>query len=722
MYKMVLFYVMAGAVMNGCSDSAGTDPDLAITADSALVEDAYPMPDPTIDTTKYKHTNSLIDETSPYLLQHAHNPVDWYPWGDEAFEKAKAENKMVLVSIGYSACHWCHVMEHESFEDEEVAEFMNEHFVCIKVDREERPDVDQVYMTAVQLMTGRGGWPLNCFALPDGRPTYGGTYFPKGQWMEVLNNLKNIWTTDSAQVIHYAEQLTAGVQQAELLPKATNEMTFETTQAANMVDAWARSFDTKEGGPNKAPKFPLPNNYQFLLHYAKMTGDDAIQKQVELTLDKMAYGGIYDQIGGGFARYSVDGMWKVPHFEKMLYDNGQLVSLYAQAYQATKKSLYKDIVYETLEFVDRELTSREGAFYSALDADSEGEEGKFYVWKEDELKSLLGDDFKLAAKYFNINNKGFWEHGNYILLRDKDDASIAEKFDLTEEKLLAKREDIRKKLMKARDKRIRPGLDDKTLTSWNALMLKGYVDAYLTFGEKKFLQTALKNANFITEQQLREDGGLWHNYKKGTSNINGYLEDYCFTIEAFIALHEATADEIWLTRAKGLADYALQHFLDEKTGFFYFTSDEDPPLIARKQEINDNVIPASNSSMAKALFQLGHYFDEISYLETSDQMLKNIYKQMPNYGPGYSNWGILLLWKTMPFYEIAIVGKDFEAKQQELYDHYLPNKMVIGSEKDSQLPLLELKYVDGQTTIYVCQNKTCQRPVTEVDEALKQIE
>lgn len=671
-------------------------------------------------TGEHKHTNRLIDETSPYLLQHAHNPVDWYPWGDEAFEKAKTENKLILVSVGYSACHWCHVMERESFENEEVAEYMNEHFVCIKVDREERPDVDQVYMTAVQIMTKSGGWPLNCFALPDGRPVYGGTYFQKEQWMQLLAQLQQVYKEKPEEVIGYAERLTEGIQQNSLVKLNDRNDVLKEEQLHEMVKKWKPQFDNREGGPNRAPKFPIPNNYQFLLRYAHHTGDEAVMDHVKLTLDKMAYGGIYDQIGGGFARYSVDELWKVPHFEKMLYDNAQLVSLYSEAYQATKSELYKEIVYETLEFVEREMTSKEGAFYSALDADSEGVEGKFYVWSKEEMQAIVGDHYELVKDYYNLNHHGEWEE-NYILLRRDADEKVAKKHDVSVEEMNSIIKDIDGKLLKERAKRIRPGLDDKTLTSWNALMIKGYVDAYLAFGDKDFLAAAEKNANFIVKKQWREDGGLNHSYKEGRSTINGYLEDYSFTIEAFLAMYEATFEEEWLERAKRLAEYAVENFYDDSTIMFYFTSGKDKPLIARNVEYTDNVIPASNSSMAKGLFLLGHYYDNNEYKAMSKQMLRNMYRSMPSYGAGYSNWGILLQNHIYPFYEVAIVGKDCNERRDELEQNFVPNLLYVGSKKDSKLPLLELKFVSGQTTIYVCQNKTCQLPVTESVEALKQM-
>ncbi len=672
--------------------------------------------------TVHKHTNRLIDETSPYLLQHAHNPVNWYAWGDEAFDKATKENKLVLVSIGYSACHWCHVMEHESFEDEEVAAFMNEHFVCIKVDREERPDVDQVYMTAVQLMTGSGGWPLNCFALPDGRPVYGGTYYPKDGWIQVLDQLQGSYTNDPTSIVEYAERLTNGIKEQSLVTLQTNEIELDQEHLQTMIRKWSGQFDTQNGGPDRAPKFPMPNSYQFLLRAQHLLGDKSLLKHVELTLDKMAYGGIYDQIGGGFARYSTDYKWKVPHFEKMLYDNAQLVSLYAEAYQATQKPLYKEVVYETLEFIEREMTNDEGAFYSSLDADSEGEEGKFYVWTEEEIKNLTGDNFTVIKDYYNINQRGFWEHENYILLRHDDDEKIAKKHKISVDELKKIVSDTKTVLMAERAKRVRPGLDDKTLTSWNALMMKAYADAYRVFGDQKFLDAALRNGNFIVKKQWRKDGGLNHSYKEGRSTINGYLEDYCFTIEAFLALYEVTFDQEWLDRAKRLADYSIAHFYSEEAGMFYFVSDLDKQLITRKIEMHDNVIPASNSSLAKGLFLIGHYYSEKKYNEISHQMLKNVYLDIPDYGSSLSNWGMLVLNQVAPFYEVAIVGKECDTQRAALAENYLPNIMLMGCEKKSDLPLLEMKFVKGQTTIYVCQNNTCQLPVTEIEDAIKQME
>ena len=668
---------------------------------------------------EHEHTNELINETSPYLLQHAHNPVDWRPWGEEAFAKAKAENKLVIVSIGYSACHWCHVMEHESFEDDSASAVMNDRYVCIKVDREERPDVDQIYMNAVQLMTGRGGWPLNCIVLPDGRPIWGGTYFRKDKWIEQINQIADFYETQPDKAIEYAVKLTQGIKQSELVVLNKEEAAFDKSKLEEVYVSWEQRFDNVEGGPDRSPKFPIPNNYQFLLRYAHLSNNQAALDHVKLTLDKIAYGGIYDHLGGGITRYSTDELWKVPHFEKMLYDNGQIISLYSEAYQKFKDPDYKNLIYGTLAFIERELMSEEGAFYSALDADSDGEEGKFYIWKKEELTTLLGDNYELFADYYNVNRKGYWEHDNYILLRDEDEETLAKKHNLSKEDLQAKMTTSQAILMKERDTRIRPGLDDKTLTSWNGLMLKGYVDAYLTFGDQHFLDVALENANFILSKQLRKDGGLNHSYKEGRTTINGYLEDYAFVIDAFLKLYEATFDDLWLKEADALMAYSVEHFYDYDSGMFFFTSDEDPALIARKMEVNDNVIPASNSAMANNLFVLSHHYDRADYKQKSIQMLNNVIDQVASYPAGYSNWLNLFINQVYPFYEVAIVGKEATNKSVELHNTYVPNKMLCGSTKSSKLPLLENRYTKGQTRIFVCENKVCQMPTEDSEKALE---
>ncbi len=676
------------------------------------------------ESMKHPYTNALVNETSPYLLQHAHNPVDWNAWNETTLEKAKTENKLILISVGYAACHWCHVMEHESFEDSIVAQVMNKSFINIKVDREERPDVDQVYMNAVQLMTGSGGWPLNVIALPDGRPVWGGTYFKKEQWMDALEQISKLYADNPEKLQDYADKLEEGIKSLDVVQLNTDEPVFDKPFIQNAIKSWSKQFDKNQGGMNKAPKFMMPNNYHFLLRYAYQNNDTELLDFVNLTLKKMAYGGVFDQIGGGFSRYSVDAKWHIPHFEKMLYDNGQLVSLYTDAYLITKNEIYKDIVIETLKYIKQEMTTSNGAFYSSLDADSdtsegELEEGAFYVWTKNELNTLLKEDFELFSDYYNINNYGFWEHDNYVLIRKDDDDSIIKKHNLTKTILVEKKEAWKVLLLKERNQRAKPRLDDKTLTSWNAIMLKGYTDAYRVFGNDDYLAIAEKNANFIVNNQLREDGGLNHNYKNGKSSINGYLEDYAATIDAFITLYENTLDEKWLTTAKGLANYTFDHFFDSASNMFFFTSNEDASLVSRSIEYRDNVIPASNSIMAKNLFKLSHYFDNEHFSATAMTMLNNIKPEMQEYPSGYSNWFDLMLNYTQPYYEVAIVGANVKQKIDELNKTYIPNKLIAGSTSENNMPLLENRYNPNNTLIYVCVNKACKLPVSKVKDAIK---
>jgi uncharacterized protein YyaL (SSP411 family) len=672
------------------------------------------------DTT-HKFTNQLINESSPYLLQHAHNPVNWYPWGKEALEKAKAENKLLLISIGYSACHWCHVMEHESFEDIEVANFMNDHFISIKIDREERPDIDQVYMNALQLLTGSGGWPLNIVALPDGRPIHGGTYFPKKEWISMLNQVSNFVKNSPKKAEQQAQTLTEGIKSSKLLYAVNENLDFKINDLDTIFSNWTKNIDYTNGGQNRAPKFPLPIGYQFLLNYNYLTKNKDALKAVEVTLNKMADGGIYDQIGGGFSRYSTDAFWKVPHFEKMIYDNAQLISLYSSAYLVTHNPYYKKIVYETLNFIERELTSQKGAFYSSIDADSEGEEGTFYVWTKDEIQETLKEDANLVIDYYNVTNIGNWENGTNILYKNKDDKSIAQKYKITDTELEHKIIAVKKTLLKERSKRVRPALDDKVITAWNGLMVKGYVDAYRVFDEPKFLSIAKRNAEFILKNSKKIDYRLDRIFKNGTSTINGFLDDYAFTIDAFIALYQATFEEKWLLEARQLADYSITHFYDSKSGMFFYTSDLDPSLIARKMEISDNVIPSANSQMAKNLFVLGKYFYDAAYIEKSKQMLSNVKKNALTGGAYYANWDILMAWFANEPYEVAILGEDFLNTRKEFDKHYLPNVFLSGGKKEGTLELLENKHIQGQTTIYACQNKVCKLPNTEAKEVLLQI-
>ena len=688
---------------------------LCITLLSCKGQNSEPM--------EYPFTNDLIHETSPYLLQHAHNPVHWKAWNANTLKEAKDSHKLMLISIGYAACHWCHVMEHESFEDSLVAQVMNDNFINIKVDREERPDVDQIYMNAVQLMNGRGGWPLNVIALPDGRPIWGGTYFKKEQWISVLTKIAEIYRETPEKFNEFANKLERGIKSLDIVALNPNNPIFEKDFIAESVKNWSKNFDHREGGLNRAPKFMMPNNYQFLLRYAYQNKDEKLMDFVNLTLTKMAYGGVYDQIGGGFSRYSTDPVWHVPHFEKMLYDNAQLVSLYSDAYTLTKKELYKDIVTETLAFVEREMMSNTGVFYSSYDADSDNdkgelEEGSYYVWKKEDLKQALKKDFELFSDYYNINNYGLWEDGNYVLIRKDSDEDILKKYHITSDTLARKKANWKQLLLGIRDARPKPRLDDKTLTSWNALMLKGYVDAYRAFGNKHYLDIAKKTAEFIMSHQYREDGGLYHNFKNGKSTINGYLEDYATTIEAFLDLYEQTLNNKWLLTARDLANYVFDHFQDENSKLFYFTSDEDAGLVSRSIEYSDNVIPASNSIMAKNLFKLSHYFDNEHFSKTALTMLNNVKPELQSYGSAYSNWLDLMLNYTYPFYEVAIVGQEAFTKLSELNSNYLPNKIIAGSLQDNSFPLLKNRYLENQTLIYVCVDNTCKLPVSDVGKAV----
>lgn len=675
---------------------------------------------------EHQHTNSLINETSPYLLQHAHNPVDWYAWNHETLKRAKSQNKLLLISIGYAACHWCHVMEQESFEDSLVAQVMNEHFINVKIDREERPDIDQVYMNAVQLMTGRGGWPMNVIALPDGRPFWGGTYFKKEQWLSALNQIAKLYKDDPEKIHEYANKLEQGIKAMDVVNLNNEDPVFETAFIERTAQNWSRQFDYTYGGMNHAPKFMLPNNYHFLLRFAYQNNDKKLQEFVNLTLTKIAYGGVFDQLEGGFSRYSVDTKWHVPHFEKMLYDNAQLVSLYADAYLLTKNELYKDVVTQTLDYIKCNMTAENGAFYSSLDADSDTpdgtlEEGAFYVWEKEELKALLKEDFEIFSEYYNINGYGLWEHDKYVLIRKVDDAAIIKKYHLTKEQFADKKQAWKTLLLAVRDKRPKPRLDDKTLTSWNAIMLKAYVDAYRVFGTNDYLKAAEKNASFIINNQLREDFGLNHNYKNGKSTINGHLEDYASTIDAFLTLYESTLDDQWLYTAKDLTNYVFDHFYNETNRMFYFTSDEDEALVSRSIEYQDNVIPSSNSIMAKNLFRLSHYFDNEHYRKTAMAMLNNVMPEIQQYASGYSNWLDLMLNYTNPFYEVAVVGAKAHEKIAALNKTYIPNKLIAGSVSENNLPLLANRYQPDETLIFVCVNNACKLPVSKVEDATKQL-
>ncbi len=671
-------------------------------------------------------SNDLINETSPYLLQHAYNPVNWKAWNDETLDLAKKENKLMVISIGYSSCHWCHVMEEESFENDTIAKLMNDSFINIKVDREERPDIDQIYVNAVEMMTGNAGWPLNCITLPDGRPIFGGTYFTKDQWEKILIDISNLYRENPQRARDYADQLTKGLQETNLISLNKEKASFTKEQLSQSISSSIKLLDKDLGGFTGSPKFPMPTTLDFILRYQHQFENYEISDYVHTSLTQMAYGGIFDQVGGGFSRYSVDEKWHIPHFEKMLYDNGQLVSLYSKAYMDSGNVLYKNIIEETLNFVRDELTSENGAFYSSLDADSnnsqgESEEGAYYVWNKEKVKELIKEDFPLVEDYYNLNEYGFWENDHYVLIRKESDSSFAKKHNLTLDELKSKISAWKSILKTARAKKEKPNLDDKVLTSWNALMAQGYIDAYRATSNQNYLEVAKKNIDFLLKNQLRKDGGLNRNFKNGKSTINAYAEDYATLIQALISLYEVTFDDTYLNTSKDLMQYCLDHFFDPTNGMFYYTSNEDTSLIARKIEVNDGVIPSSNSMLANNLFRLGHFFYDSKMNKMAEQMLNNMKEEVETNPLAYANWLQLMTSITNPYYEVAIVGDNANPIAKEILGKYIPNIILGGSTEESQQPLLVNKYIENETFIYVCVNGTCKLPQTDLKKALESI-
>lgn len=666
-----------------------------------------------------KKPNRLVSSTSPYLRQHAFNPVNWYPWGKEALTIALKEDKPILVSIGYSACHWCHVMERESFENEEIARLMNSSFVCIKVDREERPDVDQVYMEAVHAMGQQGGWPLNVFLTPDQKPFYGGTYFPPAGWHKLLVNVSEFFRNNRIKLEKTADQFVQSVSQSELKKYglADSNGAFQVSMFHEPMTKIIQKFDLNHGGFQRAPKFPMPAIWHFLLRYSTATKNKDVFNHLIFTLKKIARGGIYDQIGGGFARYSTDEKWFAPHFEKMLYDNGQLISLYSEAYSATKDPEFKAVIDQTVHWLEEEMLDSGGGFYSALDADSEGEEGKYYVWTESEINQVLKKNSQLIKDYFNIITDGNWENGNNILFRSTTDEEFATKHDLTVRELNSIVRDAAILLEKHRSKRPHPGLDDKILAGWNGIMLKGLTDAYLSTGTDRYLELAIQNARFIQDNLITGKKVL----RVFKTQISGVLEDYAFVIQGFVSLYQATFSMEWLEQARLLMDHAISHFFDDSEFMFFYTSKESDKLIARKKEIFDNVIPASNSQMAENLSVLGILFDNQEWTRMAAGMTKKISRLLTTDIEFLANWASVYLSIASPVAEVVITGPEAADFIKEFGTHFYPFKVMAGADSGSSLlPLLTDKTVlNGRTTIYVCFNKACKLPVHSVDDALK---
>jgi uncharacterized protein YyaL (SSP411 family) len=679
--------------------------------------------------------NRLANETSPYLLQHKDNPVDWYPWGEEALKRAREEDKPLLLSVGYSACHWCHVMERESFEDDETARMMNEHFVNVKVDREERPDIDSIYMAAVQALTRHGGWPMTVFLTPDGAPFYGGTYFPpvpsRGMpsFQQLLLSIAEAYENRREEVLQSARSVRDYLQAstAAVMPEAESAGKELLDRAAV---ALLSQLDRRFGGFGGAPKFPQAMNLEVLLRHYYRTGERSALDGVELSCRQMAQGGIYDHLGGGFSRYSVDEYWLVPHFEKMLYDNALLSRSYLETYQATGEPFYRRIAEETLDYVLRDMTSEEGGFYSAEDADSEGEEGKFYVWTPEELKAVLDpDEASLAARYWDVTERGNFE-GKNILHVARPPEAVADEFGLSPEELWDRMTGIRAKLFAVREERVRPGRDEKILAAWNGLMLRSFALAARVTGREDYLEAAVKNATFILEK-LKEDGRIHRSYKDGRARFNGYLEDYAMVADGLVALYEATFETRWLVEADALMDAVSELFWDEEKRVFYDTPADHEELVTRPRDIYDNATPSGTSVATEVLLKLALFLDRNDYRQRAEDVLQELAGGMEKVPGGFGRLLCALDFSASEPREVAIVGDqrapDTRALLDAVYSGYLPNKVLAGRDPDDDeagglIPLLAQRPARaGKATAYVCVQYACQTPTTDPGELTRQL-
>lgn len=687
----------------------------------------------------HKFTNRLINETSPYLLQHAHNPVDWYPWCKEAFEEAEKQDKPVLLSIGYSACHWCHVMERESFENVNIAKLMNDNFICVKVDREERPDLDHIYMNAVQLMTRHGGWPMTVFLFPDGRPFFGGTYFPPQDrynmpgFPKVLTAIANAYQNPSER----SRLDQAGTEVLEEIESMNNFVPTDSPLSIEILRKayhnLATNFDSRNGGFGRAPKFPQPMNLSFLLKTFARSKEQKTLEMVELTLDKMARGGIYDHLAGGFARYSTDEKWLVPHFEKMLYDNALLSQVYLHAYQVTQNQYYKQITEEILDWVVAEMTDPKGGFYSTLDADSEGEEGKFYVWEKEEIEKILGNDAKQFIEYYGVTKHGNFEERNILFI----DFPVKEMEERVSKLCSIKVEDLReslassrKRLREIRAKRVWPGLDDKILTAWTAMMLKSFAEASQILKRDDYKTVAIKAADFLLTYNSI-NGRLLRSYKNDQARFNAYQEDYAYFIDALISLYEATFQTKWLIEARRLTDIMIDQFWDDEEGGFFFTSKDHEELITRSKEFTDNATPSGNSVAVDSLLKLQHIFNDERYGKIAERVLNLLGKAVERFPGGFGHMLGALDFHLSQAKEIVVVGEieanDTKALVDAIYQNHLPNKIVLvvdpsDNESVKLFPLVANRsMINGKATAYVCENFTCKEPVTKADELIKQL-
>ena len=678
---------------------------------------------------QHKHTNHLFSETSPYLLQHAHNPVNWFAWGDEALQLAKTEDKPILISIGYSACHWCHVMERESFEDEETAVLMNRYFINIKVDREERPDLDHIYMDAVQAISGSGGWPLNVFLTPEGKPFYGGTYFPpvraynRSSWKEVLEAIHNAFTEKRADIELQAGNLVQHIITANAIGssksgKLPDFSLFEIAVPENITENLLKNADTIWGGFGGAPKFPQTFSIQYLLRQYYFTGNENAVRQALLSLDKMIQGGIYDQLGGGFARYSTDKEWLAPHFEKMLYDNALLVMVLSEAFQLTQSRLYADTIAHTISFIQKELYAQTGGFFSALDADSEGVEGKFYTWQKQEIDEILAGDSSVFCDVYDVTGHGNWEHTNIlwlpVTLPEKAKVLGIEEADLKE-----KLAECRDKLLSVREKRTKPQLDDKVLLGWNALMITACCKAYAALQKQEYLELSEAVIAFL-EKSFQKQNGEWFHTWKGVGKYPAFLDDYAYLIQAYIHLQEITGKQAYILKARALTEFVVSHFKDPDSPFFYFTPAFQTDIVVRKKEVYDGATPSGNSVMAANLYYLGIVFDLPGWKIQSRKMVESVGHALTHYPTSFGIWSSVLQQMIYGLNEIVVAGSSAPQKLAEINYNYIPNKVIQSTIfANEEFPLIKGKFPeDGTTKLFLCKDYSCKQPVSKTEELL----
>jgi len=663
--------------------------------------------------------NNLSLESSAYLLQHAKNPINWQRWDKKLYNTNNTDNKLLVVSIGYSSCHWCHVMEKETFEDSGVASFMNEKFISIKVDREENPEIDNIYMTATQMMTGRGGWPLNVVCLPDGRPVYGGTYHTKEQWLEVLGKIQKVYENDKKQLYGIAEKVEKGIQEVNRFEYTEEEADFKPQLLQNEMKIWTSQWDMINGGEKQNQKFITPTKFNYILQYQHLNEDTKIKAYLKNTLENIANSGIVDHLEGGFYRYTVDPEWKIPHFEKMLYDNAQLLSLYANAYKEFKTPLFKSTVYKTFDFLQKRMENTEGGYFSAIDADNEQGEGRYYMFNIDEIKKAAGQDLSMILDYYRIGLDKPIENSFYHLRKTNDFNTFLKKYSITNDQLVEKQKIWESQFEELKKKREFPLTDKKIITSWNAQMVSGLLNSFEAFGDKQFLNQAQRTFTFLREN-LISGAELMHTFQANKAKMDANLEDYAFMIRAALGLYQNTGNVDYLEQADELAENAIKNFETTKNPFFTYT--KNPVMFSEIISVNDNVIPSANAIMAENLWTLGHLLEKKQYSTKSKKML-DVMTSYFNEGRGsdYSQWAQLITKEAFSYKEVVIVGPEAQNTNREIQQNYLPNVLFQISDKPSELPLLKDRFFKKETLIYVCEDKVCLRPSETVVDALKQI-